>query len=162
MTHRYVKELIKILSSKDLDFRPALQQVFACNNKLYATDGYIAIEILESDNVAGKCMTLQQLKVWEATHPDKNDMVSADDLQPLEDSMPDMEKLLSGNFEKPCRVALDIKKLKQCCDFLKCTQFEVKQNSNNENLYQIIPIGDGRSILEKAFDSKVYLMGVCP
>ena len=160
MTHRYVKELIKILSSKDLDFRPVLQQVFACNNKLYVTDGYIAIEILESDNVAGKCMTLQQLKVWEATHPDKNAIVTSDDLHTLEDSMPDMEKLLSGSFEKPSRVALDIKKLKQCCDFLKCTQFEVKQNSNNENLYQIVPLDDNRAILEKAFDSKVYLMGV--
>ena len=160
MTHRYVKELIKILSSKDLEFRPALQQVFACNNKLYATDGYISIEILENDNAVGKCMTLQQLKVWEATHPDKNAIVTGDDLQPLEDSMPDMEKLLSGNFENPCKVAFDIKKLKQCCDFLKCTQFEVKQNTNNKNLYQIVPLDDNRSILEKAFDSKVYLMGL--
>lgn len=161
MTPRIIKEIVKILSSKDLTFRPALQQIFTSGNKLYATDGYIAIEICELRTEEPKCLSLQELKMWLVTHPEKDALLSPDDLKPLEESMPDMEKVLYGKFEKTCsRVAFDIKKLKQSCDYLKTTNFEVLQNDHNANLFKIEPIGDSRTLLEKAIDSKVYLMGL--
>ena len=57
-------------------------------------------------------------------------------------------------------IKLDIKKLKQCCDFLKTTQFAIKTSSKNKYLNQVIPINDSRTELERAMDSKAYIMGL--
>ena len=160
MNEREVKEIIKLLKTKDLDLRPALQQVFENKGILWATDGYVVFEICEvGDNLKNKCATLHDLRRWLVDHP-KGTMF--DDFRELEDQVPDIDILVHyGDYiDVQTSPKLDIKKLKQCCDFLYCTMFTIKVNSENPNLYQIIPINSKMNSLELAMDSKAYMMGL--
>ena len=158
LTQRQVKEVVKLLKEKDLDYRPALQQVFESGGFMWATDGYVAFELFEcKETTLGKCARLNTLQRWLATSSSK-DMFS--DWENLEDSMPKMCEIIHGDFVPLVELKFDVKKLKQCCDFLKTTQFTIKTSSKNPNLNQVIPINDTRTTLERAMDSKAYIMGL--
>lgn len=158
LTQRQVKEVVKLLKVKDLEYRQALQQVFESGGFMWATDGYVAFELFEcNETTLGKCAKLNTLQRWLATSTSK-DMFS--EWEDLEDSMPEMCKLIHGDFGEPIEVRFDIKKLKQCCDFLKTTQFTIKTSTKNSSLNQVVPINDSRTILEKSMDSKAYIMGL--
>ena len=158
LTQRQVKEVVKLLKSKDLNYRPVFQQVFESGGYMWATDGYVAFELFEcNDLTLGKCAGLNTLQRWLATSNNK-DMFS--DWEDLNDAMPDMCSIIHGDFAPSVVIKLDIKKLKQCCDFLKTTQFAIKTSSKNNYLNQVIPINDTRTVLERAMDSKAYIMGL--
>lgn len=158
LTQRQVKEIVKLLKTKDLDGRPALQQVFESGGFMWATDGYVALELFECrEQTLGKCATLGTLQRWLATSSNK-DMF--DGWESLTDAMPDMCKIIHGDWVEPTNIKFDIKKLKQCCDFLKTTQFTLKTSTKNSNLHMVIPVNDGLSVLERAMDSKAYIMGL--
>lgn len=158
LTQRQVKEVVKLLKSKDLNFRPAFQQVFESGGYMWATDGYVAFELFKCDaSTLGKCADLSTLQRWLATSSNK-DMFS--DWEDLNNGMPDMCNLIHGDFAPSSEIKLDIKKLKQCCDFLKTTQFTINTSSKNHNLHQVVPINDTRTPLEKLMDSKAYIMGL--
>lgn len=160
MNERQVKEIIKLLKSKELVTRPALQQVFESGCYLWATDGYVAFEIAKvTDNMKNTCTSLEDLLRYSVTHQ-KGQLYNG--FKELEQSVPDMCKLLHcGDYNDITKSPkFDIKKLKQCCDFLNCTQFTVKVNSYNEHLYQVIPIDDKRSQFERSMGSKAYIMGL--
>lgn len=158
MNGRQVKEVVKLLKVKDLEYRPTLQQVFESGGFMWATDGYVAFELFEcQEPTLGKCASLTTLQRWIATSSN-NDIFS--DWEDLEDNMPDMCKLIHGDWVASTSIKFDIKRLKQCCDFLKTTQFTIKTSSKNPNLNQVIPINDSRSTLERAIDSKAYIMGL--
>ena len=157
LTQRQVKEVVKLLKVKDLEFRPALQQIFESGGFMWATDGYVAFELFEcKESTIGKCARLNTLQRWLATSSSK-DMFS--DWENLEDSMPKMCEIIHGDFGPIVELKFDIKKLKQCCDFLQTAQFTLKANSKNPHLNQVIPINDSRTTLERAMDSKAYIMG---
>lgn len=158
ITQRQVKEVVKLLKSKDLNFRPVFQQVFESGGYMWATDGYVTFELFKcNESTIGKCARLNTLQRWLATSSNK-DMFS--DWEDLSDDMPNICDIVHGEFTPSAEIKLDIKKLKQCCDFLKTTQFAIKTSSKNKNLNQVIPINDTRSFLEKAMDSKAYIMGL--
>lgn len=158
LTQRQVKEVVKLLKEKDLVYRPALQQIFESGGFMWATDGYVAFELFEcKEPTLGKCARLNTLQRWLATSSSK-DMFS--DWEDLEDAMPKMCEIIHGDFGSLVEIKFDVKKLKQCCDFLKTTQFTIKTSSKNPHLNQVIPINDDRTILERAMDSKAYIMGL--
>ena len=158
LTQRQVKEVVKLLKSKDLSYRPVFQQVFESGGYMWATDGYVTFELFECNaSTLGKCAGLNTLQRWLATSNNK-DMFG--DWEDLHDTMPDICSIIHGEFVPSTEIKLDIKKLKQCCDFLKTTQFAIKTSSKNSHLNQVIPINDTRTILEKAMDSKAYIMGL--
>ena len=82
------------------------------------------------------------------------------DWEDLEDGMPKMCEIIHGDFGPVVEIKFDIKKLKQCCDFLNTTHFTIKTSSKNPNLNQVIPINDGRAVLERSMNSKAYVMGL--
>lgn len=158
LTQRQVKEVVKLLKTRDLDGRPTLQQVFESGGFMWATDGYVALELFECrEQTLGKCATLGTLQRWLATSCNKDMFDSWDELT---DAMPEMCKIIHGDWVEPTSIKFDIKKLKQCCDFLKTTCFTIKTSSKNNNLNQVIPISDSRTVLERAMDSKAYIMGL--
>lgn len=158
LTQRQVKEVVKLLKSKDLSYRPLFQQVFESGGYMWATDGYVTFELFEcNDSTIGKCAGLNTLQRWLATSSNK-DMFS--DWEDLYDDMPNICDIVHGEFTPSSGIKLDIKKLKQCCDFLKTTQFTIKTSSKNNYLHQVIPINDSRTVLEQAMDSKAYIMGL--
>lgn len=158
ITQRQVKEVVKLLKSKDLSYRPAFQQVFESGGYMWATDGYVAFELFKCNELTiGKCAGLNSLQRWLVTSSNK-DMFS--DWEDLNNDMPDMCNLIHGEFEPSVAIKLDINKLKHCCDFLKTSQFAIKTSSKNHNLNQVIPINDSRTELERAMDSKAYIMGL--
>lgn len=158
LTQRQVKEVVKLLKSKDLSYRPVFQQVFESGGYMWATDGYVTFELFEcNESTLGKCAELNTLQRWLATSSNK-DMFS--EWEDLSDAMPQMCNIIHGEFTPSVEIKLDIKKLKHCCEFLKTTQFAIKTSSKNHNLNQVIPINDSRSFLERAMDSKAYIMGL--
>lgn len=158
LTQRQVKEVIKLLKSKDLSYRPVFQQVFESGGYMWATDGYVAFELFKCDaSTLGKCAGLNNLQRWLATSSNK-DMFS--DWEDLSDTMPNMCDLIHGEFVPCVEIKLDIKKLKQCCDFLKTTHFKIKTSSKNHNLNQVIPINNTMTDLERAMVSKAYIMSL--
>ena len=158
LTQRQVKEVVKLLKSKDLEYRPALQQVFESGGFMWATDGYVTFELFECrEQTLGKCAKLINLQRWLATSNSK-DMFN--DWEDLEDGMPKMCEIIHGDFGSVAEIKFDIKKLKQCCDFLNTTQFTIKTSSKNPHLNQVIPVNDGRTVLERSMDSKAYIMGL--
>lgn len=157
MTQRQVKEIVKLLKAKDLAYRPSLQQCFESGGYMWASDGYVALELFEcKEQTLGKCAKLSTLQRWLATSTNK-DMF--DGWEELEDSMPDMCKLIHSDWVEPSSIKFDIKRLKQCCDFLKTSQFAIKSSSKNSNLHMVVPINDGMTNLERAMCSKAYIMG---
>lgn len=158
LTQRQVKEVVKFLKSKDISYRPVFQQVFESGGYMWATDGYVTFELFKCDaSTLGKCAVLSTMQRWLATSSNK-DMFS--EWEDLSDSMPHMCNIIHGEFTPSVDIKLDIKKLKQCCDFLKTTQFAIKTSSKNHNLNQVIPINDTRSDLERTMDSKAYIMSL--
>lgn len=159
MTNRQVKEIVKLLKSKDLTFRPALQQVFESGGYMWATDGYIAYELFQcGEDLMGKCASLISIRKWLAEHPNKSNMFN--EWEEISTTPPDLYNLIKGEYIDSADIKLDIKRLKMCCDFLNTDYFTLKCNTKNHKLYQVIPIKDHRDILEKSLDSKAYLMGI--
>lgn len=158
LTQRQVKEVVKLLKSKDLNYRPTFQQVFESGGYMWATDGYVTFELFEcNESTIGKCAGLNTLKRWLATSNNKDMFGEWEDLS---DAMPNIYDIVHGEFIPSAEIKLDIKKLKQCCDFLKTTQFTINTSSKNHHLHQVIPINDSRTFLEQAMDSKAYIMGL--
>ena len=160
MTRNQVKVIINLLKSKDLEYRPAIQKIFVQDGYMWASDGYIALEIGEfSGDYTDKCCTLNHLKEWYATHSKKTDMLSTDDFVKNEDNTPAMTQLLHVEFEPATEIKLDIDKLKQCCDFLGIKKFSLEQATKNKHLYRIKPLDD-LDIIISAMGSKAYIMGL--
>lgn len=158
LTQRQVKEIVKLLKVKDLDYRPSLQQCFESGGYMWASDGYVALELFEcNEQTLGKCASLSTLQRWLATSSNKD---TFSEWEKLTDGMPDMCNLIHGEWVEPSAIKFDIKKLKQCCDFLKTSQFTLKSSSKNTNLHLVEPINDNMSVLERSMDSKAYIMGL--
>lgn len=160
MNREQVKAIIKLLKSKDLDTRPALKQVFEQGGYLWATDGYVALEVGEiKDEMKGKRFTFESLVGWYAVHTKKTDRLGTDLATDNDLQVPDMEKLLHKEYSTPKETPrFNIDFMKLACDFLGVKSITLEQN---ENCYRVKPlIEDEMDIMTRAMESKAYVMGL--
>lgn len=159
MNKKQVKAVIKLLKSED-DTRPVLKQVFEQGGYIWATDGYVALEIGQAqDDIKGKCITLPTLVAWNATHTHATDMISEDEWQDNNFQEPDMASLLHKNYDtltEPPMVNID--NLKLACDFLCIKSFTLEKH---DNCYRVKPLNeDEQPIIIRAMESQAYVMGL--
>lgn len=160
MNREQVKAVIKLLKSKDLKTRPPLQQVFEQGGYLWATDGYVALEICEvKEEMKNKRITLEALIGWYATHTKKTDRLGTDIMTDNEYQQPDMDKLLHTTYEKPTEPPkFNVDYLKLACDFLGVKSITLEQH---ENCYRVKPLSESEmDIMTRAMESKAYVMGL--
>ena len=157
MNKAQVKAIIKLLKSED-GTRPALQRVFEQGGYIWATDGYVALEVGQAqDDIKGKCITLPTLIAWNATHTHATDMISEDEWQDNDEPTPDMVSLLHKEYDtltEPPRVNID--NLKLACDFLGIKSMSLEKH---DNCYRVKPLNtDEQPIIIKAMESQAYVM----
>ena len=159
MDKKQVKSIIKLLSSKDLDTRPALRKIFTEEGAAWATDGYIAMKIADVHiDFCHRCYELDELKKWYAT-ANKNDLLNFEQTTHNEDAEPQMHALIYGaEYKTPDAVKIDAAKLAHACEFLGSNKIEIKQNAKNPALYKIEPLEMG--VIKKAMGCECYLMGL--
>ena len=160
-----VKVLIKLLKDKAIDERPPLKQVFEQGGYLWATNGYMTVEIGEvMDKLKGKRITLEALQAWNATHTKKTDQIGGDDFEDNPYNQPDMTFLLHDKYEAPTESPMfDINLLKLGCDYLGITGVSLEADNGRRlsYCYRLKPVNENEmDILTKAMDSKVYIMGL--
>lgn len=163
MNKNQVKTIIKILKDKVIDGRPPLEQVFEQGGYLWATNGYVAIEIGEvKDDHKGKRITLEALQAWNAIHTKKGDRVGDDLFEDNPYQEPDMETLLHQEYQEPAEnPRFDVNYLKAACDYLGITKASLEQSTTNPNCYRVKPLDKNEmDITTKAMESKAYVMGV--
>ena len=158
-----VRVLIKLLKDKAIDGRPPLRQVFEQGGYLWATNGYMAVEIGEvMDKLKGKRITLEALQAWNATHTKKTDQIGDDDFEDNPYDQPDMVTLLHNKYEAPTENPMfDINLLKLGCDYLGIAGVSLEACIKNGTCYRLKPVNEDEvDILTKAMESKVYVMGL--
>lgn len=162
MNKQQVKAIIKLLKSKELEARPALQQVFEQGGHLWATDGYICFDICEAqDELKGKRAKLQDLIAWNATHTKPVDTVEFEVFTENEHSEPQMLTLFDAEFKPSTDIRIDIDKLKLACDFMGCKSISLETSTKNDKLYRLKPlVQDEVPIIIRAMESKAYIMGL--
>lgn len=158
MKKAQVKAVVKLLGKKDLDTRPALQQVFERDGRLWATDGYVCFDICEvKDSVKGKRATVSDMKAWLAN---AKTLDIFDHFTDNEFDEPAMALLLDSEFEPCGDFCVNVDYLKLACDFLTCKSFSLERSKTNPNLYRVVPNEGEQDIMVKAMGSKAYVMGV--
>lgn len=159
MNKAQVKAIIKLLKSID-DTRPALKQVFEQGGYIWATNGYVALEVGEAqDDIKGKRITLPTLVAWNATHTHATDMISEDEWQDNEIPEPEMVSLLHKDYETLTEPPMiDIDYLKLACDFLCIKTFTLEKHGT---CYRVKPLNEGEQpIVVRAMESRAYVMGL--
>lgn len=162
MNKRQVKTCIKVLKTKDMDLRPALQKAIVDDGTLYVTDGYVVLEICDvKEDMNGRCFTLDTLIKWNAVNTKSTDMLDYTLASTNFDSVPQIKKLIGDIFEPTAGAKFNIDKLKLCTDFLGVKNVKLQVSKSNPHLYQVIPCNmDEMDIMTKAMGSKAYIMGV--
>lgn len=160
MNREQVKAIIKLLKSKELNTRPALKQVFEQGGYLWATDGYVALEVCEiKDEMKGKRFTFESLVGWYATHTKKTDRLGTDLATDNDLQVPEMERLLHKEYGEPKEAPrFNIDFMKLACDFLGVKSITLEQS---EKCYRVKPLIEGEmDIMTRAMESKAYVMGL--
>lgn len=158
MKKAQVKAVVKLLGKKDLDTRPALQQVFERDGHLWASDGYVCFDICEvKDRLLGKRAIIPDMKSWLANAKDSDIF---DNFIENGHSEPEMKLLFDCEFEPCGDFCVNIDNLKLACDFLTCKSFSLERSKTNRNLYRVVPNEGEQDIMVKAMESKAYVMGV--
>ena len=162
MNKRQVKACIKILKTKDMDLRPALQKVLVDDGTMYITNGYVVFEVGDiKDYMLDKCFTLDTLIKWNATNTKATDIIGCEYAEKNDDIVPQIKKLIGSDFEPATNAKFNIDYLKLCCDFLGVKNVKLEVSKSNKNLYQVVPCNpDEMDIITKAMESKAYIMGV--
>lgn len=158
MNKNQVKQIIKLLKSKAIKDRPMFQRIFEQGNYLWATDGYMVLEICNcKESLKNKCVDLPSLIAWNANHTKENDVIDNELFIDNEYKVPDMCSLLHKEFLRPHNpIGVNIDQLKLGCDFLGIKSVGIEVYNN---IYRLKPLDENEMpILIKALESKVYLM----
>lgn len=158
---KQVKAIIDALKDKSIEGRPPLQQVFEQGGYMWATNGYIALELGEvKDELKGKCITLPALVGWYGTHK-SNDTTNLTELvQDNTYTEPSMTTLLHKEYEDCKDPHFDIDLMKTACNFLGVSKIALEQTDNNgSKCYRIKPLED-MHISNEAMGIKAYVMSL--
>lgn len=158
---KQVNAIIKVLKDKSIEYRPALQRIFEKGGYLWATNGYVALELGEAkDEIKGKCITLERLVGWSGTHKSKDTTNLTELLEDNEESEPDMTGLLHKEYTKAEDPKFDIEYMKLATDFLGVNVIALEQCSNNGSVcYRIKPL-ESMHVANEAMGIKAYVMGI--
>lgn len=158
---KQINAIIKMLKDHCIDGRPALQQVFEQGSYLWATNGYVALELGEvKDELKGKCITLSTLVGWSGTHTSKDITTLTELVEDNEYSEPDMCKILHKEYTKADNPKFDMEFMKIATDFLGVSKIALEQASNNgSTCYRVKPLED-MSGVNRAMEIKAYVMAI--
>lgn len=162
MNSQQVKAIIKLLKRKHLVGRPALKKVFEQGGHLWATDGYVLLDICEvKEELYGKQVGLDELLKWYAVHRKATDCVPNTIFTNNEENVPDISSLIKGKFKPKEGVLFRVDDIVLACEFLGIQSVSLDVNSVNENLYMIKPVYiEEIPIMIRALESKAYVMGL--
>lgn len=159
---KQINAIIKMLKDRSIDGRPALQQVFEQGGYLWATNGYVALELGEvKDELKGKCITLSSLVGWSGTHTSKDTTTLvelAEDNEHLGE--PDMVSLLHREYGTAEDPRFDMNYMKIATDFLGVSMIALEQATNNSLVcYRVKPL-ESMHVANEAMGIKAYVMGL--
>lgn len=154
---KQIKAIIDVL--KDTD-REVLKRVFEQGGYLWATNGYVALELGEvKDTLKDKQISLQALVGWYGTHKTNDTTMLTDLVEPSDTPAPDMVKLLHHEYIKPTEIMLDVRLLDTACKFLGVDKVSFEQNPQNSNCYRVKPLED-LPIQSRVLGIEAYVMGL--
>lgn len=158
---KQINAIIKCLKDIAIDGRPPLQQVFEQGGYLWATNGYVALELGEvKDEFKGKCITLASLVGWSGTHKGKDTTTLTELLEDNEHPEPDMTSLLHKEYTEATNPQFDMEYMKLATDFLGISRVALEQVPNNgSTCYRVKPLED-MHISNEAMGIKAYVMGL--
>lgn len=159
-TKKQISTIIKVLKDKYIGERPALRQVFEQGGFLWATNGYVALELGEvKEENKNKCMKLESLVGWYGTHKTSDKITLLDLAEDNECQEPDMCKLLHNKYIPATNVKIDMQYLTLATSFLEVDKICFEESIHNKNLFRIKPL-EKMSIMNEAMEIKAYLMGL--
>ena len=153
---KQINAIIKMLKDRSIDGRPALQQVFEQGGYLWATNGYVALELGEvKDELKGKCVTLASLVGWSGTHKANETTTLVELVENNEHSEPDMVSLLHKDYAKSDDPMFNVEYMKIATDFLGVSQIALEQADNNGSVcYRVKPL-ESMHVANEAMGIKV-------
>lgn len=158
---KQINAIIKMLKDSCIDGRPPLQQVFEQGGYLWATNGYVALELGEvKDELKGKRITLPALVGWSGTHKSKDTTTLVELAEDNEYSEPDLCGLLHKEYTKAEDPKFDIDYMKIAADFLGVSRIALEQADNNGSpCYRVKPL-ESMHVANEAMGIKAYVMGL--
>ena len=158
---KQINAIIKMLKDSSIDGRPALQQVFEQGGYLWATNGYVALELGEvKDELKGKCITLSSLVGWSGTHKGKDTTTLVELAEDNKEGVPLMTALLHKEYNTAEDPRFDINYMKIATDFLGVSQIALEQTPNNGSVcYRVKPL-ESMHVANEAMGIKAYVMGL--
>lgn len=155
---KQIQTIIKVLKFKGIEGRIALQQVFEQGGFLWATNGYIVLELGEvNDEMKNKRITLQALVGWSETHKAKDTTSLIELAEDNEFQEPDIVKLLHQGYGEPKRFEFHIDLLKLATDYLCVKNFTVIQGISNEHIFMVRPL-EKMSQINELMEISAYVM----
>ena len=158
---KQINAIIKTLKDKSIEGRPALQRVFEQGGYLWATNGYVALELGEvKDELKGKCVTLSSLVGWSGTHKSKDTTTLTELAEDNEYGEPGMVSLLHKDYAKSDDPMFNVEYMKVATDFLGVSQIALEQTPNNGSVcYRVKPL-ESMHVANEAMGIKAYVMGL--
>lgn len=158
---KQINAIIKMLKDRSIDGRPALQRVFEQDGYLWATNGYVALELGEvKDELKGKCITLSSLVGWSGTHTSKDTTTLVELAEDNKEGVPLMTSLLHREYGTAEDPRFDMDYMKIATDFLGVSQIALEQATNNSLVcYRVKPL-ESMHVANEAMGIKAYVMGL--
>ncbi len=158
---KQIKAIIDTLKNSSIDGRPPLQQVFEQGGYLWATNGYIALELGEvKDDLKGKRITLERLVGWYGTHKAKDTTTLTELLEDNPETEPDMVGLLHKEYVECKDPHFDISLMMTACNFLGVNDIALEESNNDfSKCYRIKPL-ENMHVANEAMEIKAYVMGL--
>lgn len=158
---KQVNAIIKVLKDTTIFGRPALQQVFERGGYLWATNGYVALELGEvKDDFKGKCIPLERLVGWSGTHKSKDTTSLTELLEDNDYAEPDMVGLLHKDYTQATNPQFDMTYMKLATDFLGVGKIGLEQTpTSSATRYRVKPLED-MHVANEAMGIKAYVMGL--
>lgn len=151
---KQIKAIVDVLKNTDRD---SLKRVFTSGGYIWATNGYVALELGElRDDTEGFQVSLERLVGWYGTHGAKDTTTLMELKEPLDGTVPDMATLLHKEYGKPDEVRIDMQYLNLASRFLGVDRITFEEN--NSGCYRIKPLED-MHIANEAAGIKAYVMG---